>query len=77
MLIRFRCRGGRLHLSRTFTDLDAGKSIAAGMYDKDVDVILAAAGVVGVGAINEAKTRAESGEDVYVIGVDVDQMTRD
>ena len=57
----------------TFTDLDAGKSIAAGMYDKDVDVILAAAGVVGVGAINEAKTRAESGEDVYVIGVDVDQ----
>ena len=57
----------------TFTDLDAGKSIAAGMYDKDVDVILAAAGVVGVGAINEAKTRTESGEEVYVIGVDVDQ----
>ena len=59
----------------TFTDLDAGKSIAAGMYDKNVDVILAAAGVVGVGVINEAKTRTESGDEVYVIGVDVDQYT--
>jgi basic membrane protein A len=57
----------------TFTDLDAGKSISAGMYDKGADVIFAAAGAVGVGAITESKTRAESGEDVYVVGVDVDQ----
>ena len=57
----------------TFTDLDAGKSISAGMYDKGADIILAAAGAVGVGAITESKTRAESGEDVYVVGVDVDQ----
>ena len=28
---------------------------------------------VGVGAINEAKTRGTKGEDVWVIGVDVDQ----
>lgn len=57
----------------TFTDLDAGKAIAAGMYDKGVDVVFAAAGVVGVGAINEAKTRAEDGNEVFIVGVDVDQ----
>ena len=57
----------------TFTDLDAGKSISAGMYDKGADVIFAVAGAVGVGAITESKTRAENGENVYVVGVDVDQ----
>lgn len=57
----------------TFTDLDAGKSLSAGMYDEGADIILAAAGGVGVGAINEAKTRAEAGEEVFIVGVDVDQ----
>ena len=57
----------------TFTDLDAGKAIAAGMYDKGVDVVFAAAGGVGVGAINETKTRAEAGNEVFIVGVDVDQ----
>lgn len=57
----------------TFTDVDAGKAIAGGLYDKGVDIIFAAAGGVGVGAINETKTRAESGEEVFVVGVDVDQ----
>lgn len=57
----------------TFTDLDAGKSISAGMYDKGADIILVAAGAVGVGAIGESKTRVESGEDVHIVGVDVDQ----
>lgn len=57
----------------TFSDVDAGKQLAAGMYDKGIDVIFHAAGGVGVGVINEAKERAIEGEDVYVIGVDVDQ----
>ena len=57
----------------TFTDLDAGKAIAAGMYDKGVDIVFAAAGGVGVGAINETKTRAEAGNEVFIVGVDVDQ----
>ena len=43
------------------------------MYDKGVAAIFAAAGGVGVGAINEAKSRAKSGEEVWIIGVDVDQ----
>ena len=39
----------------TFTDLDAGKAIAAGMYDKGVDVVFAAAGGVGVGALTKLR----------------------
>ena len=57
----------------TFTETEAGRTIAGGLYDKGVDVIFAAAGAVGVGAISEAKTRTESGESVYIVGVDVDQ----
>ncbi|MHC1691596.1 MAG: BMP family protein [Sphaerochaetaceae bacterium] len=57
----------------TFSDVAAGQQIAASMYDKGVKVIFAAAGGVGVGAINEAKARAAAGKDVYVVGVDVDQ----
>ena len=38
-----------------------------------VDIIFHSAGGVGVGVFNEAKQRAEKGEEVYVVGVDVDQ----
>jgi basic membrane protein A len=57
----------------TFSEVDAGTQIAASMYDKGVDVIHAAAGGVGVGAITEAKTRRTAGENVWIVGVDVDQ----
>jgi basic membrane protein A len=57
----------------SFDNVAAGGQIAAQMYDKGVDVIFCAAGGVGVGAINEAKTRATGGEEVWIIGVDVDQ----
>lgn len=57
----------------TFSEVDAGQQIAASMYDKGIDVIHAAAGGVGVGAINEAKTRRAAGENVWIVGVDVDQ----
>jgi len=57
----------------TFDDVAAGQVLAAAMYDKGVDAIFAAAGGVGIGAINEAKTRAAAGEEVWIIGVDVDQ----
>jgi basic membrane protein A len=58
----------------TFTDVAAGQQLAAQLYDKGVTVIFAAAGGVGVGVINEAKTRAAKG--VWVIGVDVDQFSQ-
>lgn len=57
----------------SFDNVDAGKQIAAQMYDRGVKAIFAAAGGVGVGAINEAKTRAGAGEQVWIVGVDVDQ----
>ena len=55
----------------TFSDVAAGQQLAAQMYDRGVKVIFAAAGGVGVGVINEAKTRATKG--VWVVGVDSDQ----
>jgi basic membrane protein A and related proteins len=57
----------------SFDNVAAGGQIAAQMYDRGVDVIFTAAGGVGVGAINEAKTRAGAGEKVWIVGVDVDQ----
>ena len=56
-----------------FSDIAAGQQIAASMYDSGVTVIHAAAGGVGVGVINEAKTRTQAGKKVWVVGVDVDQ----
>ncbi len=57
----------------TFYEVEAGQQIAATMYDKGVKAIFCAAGGVGVGAINEAKTRAAAGEEAWIIGVDLDQ----
>jgi basic membrane protein A len=57
----------------SFDNVAAGGQIAAQMYDRGVDVIFTAAGGVGVGAINEAKTRGKAGEKVWIVGVDSDQ----
>ena len=57
----------------TFSDSAAGGQLAAQMYDRGVNVIFTAAGGVGVGAINEAKSRALVGKAVWIVGVDVDQ----
>jgi basic membrane protein A and related proteins len=59
--------------SGSFSDVDLGKSLAAGMFDKGVDIVFAAAGGVGVGSFNECKERAINGEEVMMVGVDVDQ----
>ena len=56
-----------------FSDIAAGQQLAASMYDRGVTVIHAAAGGVGVGVINEAKTRTQAGKKVWVVGCDVDQ----
>jgi len=57
----------------TFSDVAAGQQLAASMFDKGVKAVFAAAGGVGVGAINEAKARAVAGKSAWIIGVDVDQ----
>ncbi|AYE36256.1 BMP family ABC transporter substrate-binding protein [Borrelia turcica IST7] len=54
----------------TFTDLSLGRSMASKMYSDGIDIIFAAAGLSGLGAIEVAK---EMGEGYYVIGVDQDQ----
>ncbi|MBS5936736.1 BMP family ABC transporter substrate-binding protein [Clostridium sartagoforme] len=57
----------------TFDNVAAGQQLAATMYDNGVRAIFTAAGGVGVGSINEAKTRAAAGKEAWIIGVDVDQ----
>lgn len=59
----------------TFSEVAAGQQLAAQMYDKGVAAVFCAAGGVGIGAINEAKARVKAEEQVWVIGVDVDQYT--
>ena len=59
--------------SGSFTDVQAGQVLASGMYDKGADIVLQAAGGVGVGAMTEAKKRTEVGDEVYIVGVDIDQ----
>ncbi|WP_232696772.1 BMP family lipoprotein [Brevibacillus daliensis] len=56
-----------------FDKPDAGKSAASAMYSNGVDIIYHAAGASGDGVFNEAKDRKGKGQDVWVIGVDMDQ----
>ncbi|WJH36102.1 BMP family ABC transporter substrate-binding protein [Paenibacillus aurantius] len=57
----------------SFDNVAAGGQLAAQMFDRGVNAIFCAAGGVGVGAINEAKTRVKAGKKVWIVGVDVDQ----
>ena len=57
----------------SFNNVAAGQKLAAQMYDRGVKAIFVAAGEVGVGAINEAKKRAFSGKEAWIVGVDRDQ----
>jgi basic membrane protein A len=54
----------------SFDDVAAGKEYASLLYDQDADIIYAAAGKCGLGAIDEVKNRPPGS---YVIGVDSDQ----
>lgn len=58
--------------SGTFSDPTKGNQIAEGMYSSGADIIFTAAGGVNDGILNSAKARVNSGESVWVIGVDRD-----
>lgn len=58
----------------SFDNVAAGGQLAAQMFDRGVKVVFCAAGGVGVGAINETKTRVSSGKAVWIVGVDADQF---
>lgn len=59
----------------TFDDIAEGQQKASDMYARGVRAIFTAAGGTGIGVINEAKARRTSGQDVWVIGVDMDQYS--
>ncbi|WP_419253451.1 nucleoside ABC transporter substrate-binding protein BmpA [Borreliella afzelii] len=54
----------------SFSDIEAGRSVATKMYSDGIDIIHHAAGLGGIGAIEVAK---ELGSGHYIIGVDEDQ----
>ncbi|MBG9790022.1 BMP family lipoprotein [Brevibacillus laterosporus] len=56
-----------------FDKPDAGKSAASSLYNQGADILYHAAGASGDGVFNEAKARKGKGENVWVIGVDMDQ----
>lgn len=57
----------------TFVDSTKGQTMADTMYSNGCDIIFAAAGGTGIGVINSAIQHRQQGEDVWAIGVDVDQ----
>lgn len=54
----------------SFDDVAAGKEYAAVLFDEGADIIYAAAGKCGLGAIDEVRTRPTG---FFIIGVDSDQ----
>ncbi|CAM4376807.1 BMP family ABC transporter substrate-binding protein [Corallococcus exiguus] len=56
----------------SFTDFALGKQVGQDLLLKNTDVIFAAAGVDGLGAIQAVKEAREAGKTVSVIGVDSD-----
>lgn len=57
----------------SFIDPTIGGQLAQKQFNAGAYVIFHAAGATGNGLIAEAKARREAGEDVWAIGVDVDQ----
>ncbi|RKH46943.1 BMP family lipoprotein [Corallococcus sicarius] len=56
----------------SFTDFALGKQVGQDLLLKNTDVLFAAAGVDGLGAIQAVKEARDAGRSVYVIGVDSD-----
>jgi basic membrane protein A len=56
----------------SFTNFALGKQVAEDLLVKGTDVLFAAAGVDGLGAIQAVKEARDGGKPVYVIGVDSD-----
>jgi basic membrane protein A len=60
-------------LSQAFVDPEWGAATAKQAMDQGADVIFGAGGMTGNGALQEVAAAAESGKEVYCIGVDTDQ----
>jgi basic membrane protein A and related proteins len=62
-----------INYTGSFIAPDQGKAAAATLYNNGADIVFHAAGATGDGVFGEAKERANSGDKVWVIGVDRDQ----
>ncbi|MGD9679318.1 MAG: BMP family protein [Vulcanibacillus sp.] len=62
-----------INYTGAFDKSELGKAAASTIYDEGADIIFHAAGSTGDGVFNEAKSRREAGNNVWVIGVDKDQ----
>jgi basic membrane protein A len=60
-------------MDTAFTDPEWGAATARQALDQGADVVFAAGGLTGNGALQEVAVAAESGETAYCIGVDTDQ----
>jgi basic membrane protein A len=58
----------------SFTNFAMGKQVGQDLVSKGADVIFAAAGVDGLGAIQAVKEARDEGKELFVIGVDSDQF---
>jgi basic membrane protein A len=58
----------------SFTNFAMGKQVGQDIVLKGADVIFAAAGVDGLGAIQAVKEARDTGKELFVIGVDSDQF---
>jgi basic membrane protein A len=58
----------------SFTNFAMGKQVGQDLVAKGADVIFAAAGVDGLGAIQAVKEARDAGREIFVIGVDSDQF---
>ena len=62
------------HYTGKFDDPSLGRESAISMLDQKADIIFAAAGATGLGALKAVSERAkETGEKLYAIGVDANQ----
>lgn len=59
--------------SGSFTDYKVGYETAKELYDRGVVCIFTAAGEVGNGAIDQAVERRRQGDEVWIVGSDIDQ----
>lgn len=64
-----------IEYANTFEDVAVGRSLATTMYDNGCDIIFTAAGGTGIGVMEVAIERSTAGDEVWVIGVDVDQYS--
>lgn len=65
--------GTTVKYADSFSDTNKGYELAKSLYNEGCDVIYHAAGGVGIGLFQATQELRDAGEDVWAIGVDMDQ----